>query len=69
MASRPTRRARHLVGATFTAGLALGLRNVFALDPTSPVVVIEDAQEPPPLQPVTLFFHPQVPEATLVVVR
>jgi len=42
---------------------------VFVADPTSPVVVIDDAREPPPLGPVTLFFHPQVPEATLVVVR
>jgi len=69
MGPRPAGRHRGLVGATFAAGLALGLRDVFATEPMSPVVVIDDAREPPPLGAVTLFFHPQVPEATLVVVR
>ncbi len=62
-------RAERLVGATFTVGLALGLRDVLQPEPTSPVVVIDEAQEPPPPGPVTLYFHPSVPEATLVLVR
>lgn len=61
--------ARRLLGATFTAGLALGLREVLAPEPDSPIVVIDDVREPPPLGPVTLYFHPEVPEATLVLVR
>jgi len=68
-AARPAPLARRLLGATFSAGLALGLRDVLQPEPTSPAVVIDDAREPPPLGPVTLFFHPQVPEATLVAVR
>jgi len=55
--------------ATLTAGRALGLREVLAPEASSPVVVIDDEREPPPLEPVTLFFHPEVPEATLVLVR
>lgn len=66
--ARPTPLARRLLGATFTAGLALGLREVLQPEPTSPAVVIDDTRELPPLGPVTLFFHPQVPEATLVAV-
>jgi len=57
--------------ATLTVGLALGLRDVLqpAPESNSPIVVIDDASEPPPLGPVTLFFHPEVPEASLVLVR
>ena len=62
-------RTRRLRGATFTAGLALGLRDVLQPEPATSIVVIDEAQELPPLGPVTLFFHPSVPEATLVLVR
>jgi len=58
-----------VLDATFTVGLALGLREVMQPEPDSPIVVIDDASEPLPLEPVTLFFHPEVPEATLVLVR
>ena len=61
--------ARRLLGATFAAGLALGLRDVLQPESTTSIVVIDDAQEPPADEPVTLYFHPQVPEATLVLVR
>jgi hypothetical protein len=50
-------------------GLALGFREVLDPDPGPEVVVIHELGEPPPLGPVTLFFHPEVPEATLVLVR
>ena len=61
--------ARRLLGATFAAGLALGLRHVLQPESTTSIVVIDDEQKPPPDEPVTLYFHPQVPEATLVLVR
>ena len=61
--------ARRVLEATFSAGLALGLREVLQPEPTSPIVVIDDQHEPPPFEPVTLFFHPEVPEATLALVR
>jgi len=68
--TRPTPLARRLIGATFSAGLALGLRDALQPETTSAPVVIDDArEEPPPLGPMTLFFHPQVPEATLVAIR
>ncbi len=57
------------MGVALVTGLTLGLRD--ALDPERdrPVVVVEDAAEPPPEGKVTLYFHPEVPEATLVLVR
>ncbi len=67
--ARPLGLARRVLEATFTVGLALGLREVLAPGPMSPIVVIDDEREPPPLEPVTLFFHPEVPEATLILVR
>jgi len=67
--AHPVGLARRVLEATFAAGLALGLREVMQPEPTSPIVVIDDASEPPPLGPVTLFFHPEVPEASLVLVR
>ncbi len=67
--SGPVGLAKRVLQATFTVGLALGLREVMQPEPSSPIVVIDDATEPPPLGPVTLFFHPEVPEASLVLVR
>ncbi len=32
-------------------------------------IVVDHRREPPPTDGVTLFFHPEVPEATLVLVR
>jgi hypothetical protein len=60
---------RGAIGAAIATGLALGFREVLDPDPGPEVVVIHELGEPPPLGPVTLFFHPEVPEATLVLVR
>ncbi len=57
------------MGVALVTGLALGFRDALRPAPDEPVVVIEDADEPPPTGSVTLYFHPQVPEATLVLVR
>ncbi|MFP5316935.1 MAG: hypothetical protein ACLGI2_01430 [Acidimicrobiia bacterium] len=57
-----------LVGAALVGTVMLGLREAF--QPRDPVpVVVDHAGDPPGLEPVTLFFHPEVPEATLVLVR
>ena len=60
---------RGAIGAALATGLALGFREVLSPEPEPEVVVIHELGEPPPLGPVTLFFHPEVPEATLVLVR
>ncbi len=60
---------RGAIGAALATGLALGFREVLSPEPEPAVVVIHEVGEPPPLGPVTLFFHPEVPEATLVLVR
>ncbi|MGI8776707.1 MAG: hypothetical protein ACR2LJ_04825 [Acidimicrobiales bacterium] len=67
--ARPSGVARRALGATFSVGLALGLREALQPEPSSPIVIIDEEREPPPLGPVTLFFHPAVPEATLILVR
>jgi len=57
-----------MVGTTMVGTVMLGLRDAF--QPRDPVpVVVDHAGDPPGLEPVTLFFHPEVPEATLVLVR
>jgi hypothetical protein len=59
---------RRVAGAALAGAVALGLRDTFR--PRDPVaVVIDYAGDPPGLEPITLFFHPEVPEATLVLVR
>ena len=58
------------MGVALVTGLTLGLRDALRPDPDRPVVVVvEDADEPPSEGKVTLYFHPEVPEATLVLVR
>lgn len=57
-----------LVTAALVGTVMLGLRDAF--HPRDPVpIVVDHAGDPPGLEPVTLFFHPEVPEATLVLVR
>lgn len=68
-ATRPTGLVRRVLGATFAAGIAFGFRDALDPEPDDPIVIVDEAREPPPLGPVTLFFHPEVPEATLVLVR
>ena len=59
---------RQLASAAVVGAVALGLRDTFR--PRDPVpVVVDYAGDPPELEDVTLFFHPEVPEATLVLVR
>lgn len=67
--SQPRGLARRVLGATFAAGLAFGFRDALQPEPDAPIVVMDEVREPPPLGPVTLFFHPDMPEATLVLVR
>ena len=56
-------------GAALVAGLVLGLREVFR-PPRDPVpMVVDFTSDPPNLEPITLFFHPEIPEATLVLLQ
>lgn len=55
-------------GAVVTA-LSLGLRDALGTPRPRPAVVVDHAGDPPGLEPLTVFFHPTVPEATLVLVR
>jgi hypothetical protein len=32
-------------------------------------MVVDFSCDPPALEPITLFFHPQIPEATLVLLQ
>jgi hypothetical protein len=55
-------------GAALATGLALGFQD--ALDPREPPpVVTPERRENPVRDRIVLYFHPQVPEATLVLVR
>lgn len=59
---------RRMAGAALVGAVVLGVREAFR--PRDPVAIVVDyAGDPPDLEPVTLFFHPTVPEATLVLVR
>ena len=59
---------RAVTGAALAGAVALGMRDTFRPDDPIPIVV-DYAGEPPELGPITVFFHPQVPEATLVLVQ
>ena len=57
-----------MAGAALVGAVVLGVREAFK--PRDPVpIVVDYAGDPPGLEPVTLFFHPTIPEATLVLVR
>lgn len=59
---------RGVAGAALMGAVVLGMRDTFR--PRDPVAIVVDyAGDPPGLEPITLFFHPQVPEATLVLVQ
>jgi hypothetical protein len=48
--------------------LVLGIQA--ALGPKKKVpIVIDHRQDVPPADAITLYFHPEVPEATLVLIR
>jgi len=55
-------------GAALATGLALGFQD--ALEPRDPPpVVTPERREKPCRDRIVLYFHPQVPEATLVLIR
>ena len=57
-----------MLGAALVGSVVLGVREAF--QPRDPVPVVVDWDgDPPGLEPITLFFHPEVPEATLVLVQ
>ena len=59
---------RHVASAAVVGAVVLGMRDTFR--PRDPVpIVVDYAGDPPDLEDITLFFHPEVPEATLVLVR
>jgi hypothetical protein len=59
---------KRMVSAALVGTVVLGLRDTF--QPRDPVpVVVDYVGDPPGLEPITLFFHPTVPEATLVLVQ
>ena len=62
---------RHTAAAgAVVTGIGLGLRQALGEKRDGPAVVVEEReQEPEPDDPIWLFFHPEVPEATLVVLR
>ena len=55
-------------GATLVTGLALGFQD--AVDRRDPPPVIAPERRGEPVRDrITLYFHPQVPEATLVLIH
>ncbi len=60
---------RRAAGVALATGLSLGFRDALRPETDPAVIVVEDASEPLPTGSVTLYFHPEVPEATLVLVR
>lgn len=54
--------------AAVASSLALGLQRAFDTGEPAPIVIPDPGGEPPP-DDIVVFFHPQVPEATLVLVR
>jgi hypothetical protein len=55
-------------GAALATGLALGFQD--AVDPREPApVVVPERREKAVRDRIVLYFHPQVPEATLVLIR
>jgi hypothetical protein len=60
--------SRRTVGAALASGLMLGfVPTRRRRDPAA--IVVDDRREQLPADGITLFFHPEVPEATLVLVR
>ena len=55
-------------GAVVTA-MALGMRDVLAPPTEGPAVVVPYPELDDTGEPITLYFHPEVPEATLVLLR
>lgn len=60
---------RSLASAAVAGAVVLGLRESLATRRDPVAIVVDWPGEPPELGPVTVFFHPEVPEATLVLVQ
>jgi hypothetical protein len=68
MRTHPGPWSRRTVGAALASGLMLGFHD--RRRRTDPVAIVaDDRREQLPTDGLTLFFHPEVPEATLVLVR
>jgi hypothetical protein len=60
--------SRRTVGAALASGLMFGFHQTRRRkDPVA--IVVDDRREQLPADGMTLFFHPEVPEATLVLLR
>lgn len=55
-------------GATLVTGLTLGFQDALGR-PDPPPVIAPDRDDDPVRDRITLYFHPQAPEATLVLIR
>ena len=52
------------------SAMALGMRDVLGPPKDGPAVIVPEPElDDDPGEPITLFFHPEVPEATLVLLR
>ena len=49
--------------------MALGMRDALGPPKEGPAVVVPYPETEDPSDSITLFFHPEVPEATLVLLR
>ena len=59
---------RRGAATALVSALVLGIQA--ALGPKKKVpIVIDHRREEPPAEAIELFFHPEVPEATLVLIR
>ena len=61
-------RQQAAAGAVVTA-MALGMRDVLGPPKDGPAVIVPYPEIDEPDDAITLFFHPEVPEATLVLLR
>ena len=59
---------RQGAATAIVSALVLGIQAVFGPEKKDPIVIDHHVGEPPP-EEITLYFHPEVPEATLVLIR
>jgi hypothetical protein len=67
MSTRTGLWSRRTVGAALASGLMLGFHE--GRRRNEPVAIVAEDRREQPEDGVTLFFHAEVPEATLVLVR
>ena len=69
MRSRASRQWRtHTAHAAVVSALVLGIQNTLRRRETV-AIVVDHRRHEPPSDGMTLFFHPEVPEATLLLVQ